>query len=87
MTIKMIKERIMVEIMNNDSGKSLGGVMLPNAEARNEGIGIVVAVGPLVDGVEIGDRVVYLKGTAAAVRIKGREHHVFDVPSVLYIDA
>ncbi len=85
--IKMIKERLMVQVVNRADGSSAGGVLLASGGAVNEGHGTVIAIGPLVENVSVGDTVIYIKSTAVPVRIAGVEHHVFDAPSILYIDS
>ncbi len=86
--MKMIKDRVMVKIIQDTDTTTAGGVMLTSQQNVKEGRGEVICVGPGAHeaGVNVGDDVVYLKGGAFPTNIAGVEHHAFDIPSILYID-
>lgn len=79
--MKMLGERVLV-LRDDQEEKSAGGIILPKDEMP-QGSGIIMAVGPDVKDVELGQRVIFKKLDGHGIKKDGKDHVILKEFNIL----
>jgi chaperonin GroES len=74
MTLEPLDDWIVVEPL--DETETAAGLIVPVNEASQTRTGIVAAVGPEVEGIDPGDKVLFARGAGYEVRLARAAHRV-----------
>jgi chaperonin GroES len=88
MKLKVIDERILVEVEEPEEQKTAGGIYIPDTAKEKPQKGKVVAVGTdedLQKVIKVGDRVVFGKYTGDEIEYDGKKYLVIQRSDVLAI--
>jgi chaperonin GroES len=88
MKLKVIDERILVEVEEPEEQKTAGGIYIPDTAKEKPQKGKVVAVGTdedLQKVIKVGDRVVFGKYTGDEIEYNGKKYLVIQRSDVLAI--
>lgn len=88
MKLKVIDERLLVEVEQTEEQKTAGGIYIPDTAKEKPQRGKVVAVGTdedLQKVIKVGDRVVFGKYTGDEIEFDGKKYLVIQRADVLAI--
>jgi chaperonin GroES len=88
MNLKVIDERLLVEVEDPEEQKSPGGIYIPDTAKEKPQRGKVVAVGTdedLQKVIKVGDRVVFGKYTGDELEFDGKKYLVIQRSDILAI--
>ena len=88
MKLKVIDERLLVELEESEEQKTAGGIYIPDTAKEKPQRGKVVAVGTdedLQKVIKVGDRVVFGKYTGDEIEFDGKKYLVIQRSDVLAI--
>ena len=88
MKLKVIDERILVQVEEPEEQKTAGGIYIPDTAKEKPQRGKVVAVGTdedLQKVIKVGDRVVFGKYTGDEIEFDGKKYLVIQRADVLAI--
>ncbi len=81
---KTLKDKVILEIKKVGE-KTASGLIVPETAKETQQEGTVVAVGPKVESVKIGDVVIYGKFIGFEVSIDDKEHIIINEEDILAI--
>ncbi|KPJ85036.1 MAG: molecular chaperone GroES [Spirochaetes bacterium DG_61] len=88
MKLKVIDERLLVELEESEEQKTSGGIYIPDTAKEKPQRGKVVAVGTdedLQKVIKVGDRVIFGKYTGDEIEYDGKKYLVIQRSDVLAI--
>jgi chaperonin GroES len=88
MKLKVIDERVLVEVEEPEEQKTAGGIYIPDTAKEKPQKGKVVAVGTdedLQKVIKVGDRVVFGKYTGDEIEYEGKKYLVIQRSDILAI--
>lgn len=88
MKLKVIDERVLVEVEEPEEQKTAGGIYIPDTAKEKPQRGKVVAVGTdedLQKVIKVGDRVVFGKYTGDEIEFDGKKYLVIQRSDILAI--
>jgi chaperonin GroES len=88
MKLKVIDERVLVEVEEPEEQKTAGGIYIPDTAKEKPQRGKVVAVGTdedLQKVIKVGDRVVFGKYTGDEIEFDGKKYLVVQRSDILAI--
>ncbi len=88
MKLKVIDERLLVEVAESEEQKSPGGIYIPDTAKEKPQRGTVVAVGTdedLQKVIKVGDKVVFGKYTGDELEFDGKKYLVIQRSDILAI--
>jgi len=88
MKLKVIDERLLVEVEESEEQKSPGGIYIPDTAKEKPQRGTVVAVGTdedLQQVIKVGDKVVFGKYTGDELEFDGKKYLVIQRSDILAI--
>ncbi len=88
MKLKVIDERVLVEVEETEEQKTAGGIYIPDTAKEKPQRGKVVAVGTdedLQKVIKVGDRVVFGKYTGDEIEFDGKKYLVIQRSDILAI--
>jgi len=88
MKLKPFDDRVVVERIEEEEGKSPGGIIIPDTAKEKPRFGKVIAVGTdedLQENVKVGDKILYGKYVGDEVKIEGKELLIVQRPDILAI--
>jgi chaperonin GroES len=88
MKLKVIDERLLVEVEESEEQKSPGGIYIPDTAKEKPQRGTVVAVGTdedLQKVIKVGDKVVFGKYTGDELEFDGKKYLVIQRSDILAI--
>jgi len=88
MKLKVIDERVLVEVEEPEEQKSAGGIYIPDTAKEKPQRGKVVAVGTdedLQKVIKVGDRIVFGKYTGDEIEFDGKKYLVIQRSDILAI--
>lgn len=82
MNLKPLSDRVVIEVIEDDQEKSVGGILLPGSakEKPHEGVIAACGEGAFVDGtripmdVKVGDKVIYSKYAGSEIELDGKQY-------------
>ncbi len=87
--LKPIKDRIVLEIIEETENKTKGGIIIPDTSSKEKPqIGKVVAVGndeDLKKEIKVGDKVIYAKYSGTEVTLKEIKYLILKFEDVLAV--
>ena len=88
MKLKVIDEKVLVEVEKSEEEKTAGGIYIPDTAKEKPQRGKVVAVGTNEDlkkVIKVGDRIVFGKYTGDEIELDGKKYLVVQRSDVLAI--
>lgn len=88
MKLKVIDEKVLVEVDESEEQKTAGGIYIPDTAKEKPQRGKVVAVGTneeLKKVIKVGDRIVFGKYTGDEIELDGKKYLVVQRSDVLAI--
>ena len=88
MKLKVIDEKVLVEVEESEEEKTAGGIYIPDTAKEKPQRGKVVAVGTNEDlkkVIKVGDRIVFGKYTGDEIELDGKKYLVVQRSDVLAI--
>jgi chaperonin GroES len=88
MKLKVIDERVLVEVEEPEEQKTAGGIYIPDTAKEKPQRGKVVAVGTdedLQKVIKVGDRIVFGKYTGDEIEFDGKKYLVIQRSDILAI--
>lgn len=79
-SVRMTADRILVKTQDEDDRRSRGGLLIPATASQEQRRCIwseVVAIGPLVRNIEVGDHVLHLPDAGFEAEIRGEDFILF----------
>ena len=88
MKLKVIDERVLVELEETEEQKTAGGIYIPDTAKEKPQRGTVVAVGTdedLKKVIKVGDKIVFGKYTGDEIELDGKKYLVVQRSDILAI--
>ncbi|MBA7697322.1 10 kDa chaperonin [subsurface metagenome] len=88
MKLKVIDEKVLVEVDESEEQKTAGGIYIPDTAKEKPQRGKVVAVGTneeLKEVIKVGDRIVFGKYTGDEIELDGKKYLVVQRSDILAI--
>ncbi len=90
MKLKVIDEKLLVELEEVEEQKTAGGIYIPDTAKEKPQRGTVVAIGTdkdLKDVVKVGDKIVFGKYTGDEIEFEGKKYLIVKRDDILAIIA
>ncbi len=90
MKLKVIDEKLLVELEEVEEQKTAGGIYIPDTAKEKPQRGTVVAIGTdkdLKDVVKVGDKIVFGKYTGDEIEFEGKKYLIVKREDILAIIA
>jgi chaperonin GroES len=82
MVFKPLGNRVLIE-REEESNTTLSGIIIPDSSKVKPLNGKVLSIGSEVEGVEVGDVVVFAKYTGTEIVVEGNEYLILSVDDIL----
>jgi len=88
MKVKPLADRVMVKLEKSEE-KTAGGIIIPDNAQEKTQTGVVTAVGPGTEKVQItvknGDKVMYDKYAGTQIKIDGEDHLILKMGDIIAV--